>query len=109
MAIGKNDFNLSEKIVAFREKHLKDDMPVKVTRQMTEDLLTMQRAAVEHRLDISELDTRSNEIFGEQAKPPELANPKPPALNSNQDRDLLNRAQRELECLLATHSKQGGA
>src|SRR5215204_4674648 len=35
-------YNLSEKIVAFREKHLKDGVPEKITRQMTEDLLTMQ-------------------------------------------------------------------
>jgi hypothetical protein len=35
-------YDLFEKITAFREKHLKDGVPAKITRQMTEDLLAMQ-------------------------------------------------------------------
>ena len=49
----------------------------------------------------------SDEIFGEQADPPPPPAPKPQAENSNPDRDLLNRAQRELEATqnLAVHLK----
>src|SRR5215213_11184881 len=56
--------------------------------------------------DVEELDSLANEIFGEQTDPPAI-DPKPPAKNSNQDRDLLNRAQRELEATqnLAVHLK----
>src|SRR5215213_9289263 len=35
MTAGKNNYNLSEKIVAFREKYLKDGIPEKVTREMS--------------------------------------------------------------------------
>src|SRR5215212_6308526 len=100
-------YDLSEKISSFREKHLKDGVPAKVTRQMTEDLLTMQRECVEAGQDTEELDALSNEIFGEQADPPAPVEPKPPAKNSNQNRDLLNRSQRELEATqnLAVHLK----
>jgi soluble cytochrome b562 len=100
-------YDLSEKINAFREKHLKDGVPVKITRQMTEDLLTMQRECVEAGQDISEIDALSNEIYGEQADPPPPPEPKPVVKTSNQERDILNRAQRELEATqnLAVHLK----
>jgi hypothetical protein len=68
---------------------------------MTENLLTMQRECVEAGQDIEELNALPNEIFGEQADPPAASDPKPPAKNSNQDRDLLNRAKwciRQIEC-----------
>ena len=52
-------YDLSEKIAAFREKHLKDGVPAKITRQMTEDLLTMQRECVEAGHDVEELDALS--------------------------------------------------
>jgi hypothetical protein len=98
-------FDLDEKITEFREKYLKDGKPAKVTREMTEELLTMQRQCVEAGQDVEELDALSNEIFGEQSDPPPSPLPKPPAKNSNEDRDILNRAQRELEATqnLAVH------
>jgi hypothetical protein len=107
MPVPKIEYNLSEKISAFREKHLKEGVPEKITRQITADLLTIQRECVEADQDTEELDALSNEIYGEQADPPAFASPKPPAANSNQDRDLLNRAQRELEATqnLAVHLK----
>src|SRR4051794_39098859 len=92
----KDQFDLSDKINAFREKYLKEGKPDKITSGLTEDLLVMQRECVEAGHDTQELDSLLNEIFGEQADPPAPVN-KPPAKNSNQDRDLLNRAQRELE------------
>jgi hypothetical protein len=53
----KDKLNLSEKIAAFREKRLKTGKPEKVTREMTEDLLTMQRECVEADHDLEEIDT----------------------------------------------------
>src|SRR3954447_21597259 len=100
-------YDISEKIGAFREKHLNDGVPSKITREMTTDLLTMRRECVEAGHDTQELDALSNEIFGEQTEPRAPPSPKSPAQNSNQDRDLLNRAQRELEATknLAVHLK----
>jgi hypothetical protein len=74
---------------------------------MTKDLLTMQRECVEAGQDTGELDSLLNEIFGEQSDPPIAPEPKPSVKTSNQERDILNRAQRELEATqnLAIHLK----
>jgi soluble cytochrome b562 len=74
---------------------------------MTEDLLTMRRKCVEAGQDTGELDSLLNKIFGEQSDPPITPEPKPSVKNSNQERDILNRAQRELEATqnLAIHLK----
>src|SRR3954452_3848240 len=84
-----------------------DGVPTKVTRAMTEDVLTMQRQCVEAGHDVEERDPLSNEIFGEPADHPTSCDPKPAAKNSNQDRGLLNRAPRELAATqdLAVHLK----
>jgi hypothetical protein len=93
----KSKYDLSEKINELREKYLKNGTPVKVTRELTNDLLTMQHECVEAGHGTEELDSLSNEIFGEQADTPLSSTAKLPAQNSNQDCDLFNRAQRELE------------
>jgi hypothetical protein len=106
MPAGNNAYDLSEKIASFREKYLKNGKPDKITSELTQDLLTMQKECVEARHDTEELDALSNEIFGEQADPlPPVE--KPQAKNSNQDLDLLNRSKRELEATqnLAVHLK----
>jgi hypothetical protein len=59
---------------------------------MTEDLLTMQRECVKVGQDVEELDSLSNEIFGEQSDPPISSDPESPVQNSNQDRGPFNRA-----------------
>src|SRR4051812_14881196 len=104
MPAGNSIYDLSEKISEFREKYLKDGKLEKVTRQMTADILTMQRECVEAGVNSSELDDLSDEVFGEQAEPLAPVE-KPPAKNSNQELDLLNRAKRELEATqnLAVH------
>src|SRR5215213_7824403 len=43
----KDQFDLSKKISVFREKYLKDGKPEKITREMSADILTMQRECVE--------------------------------------------------------------
>src|SRR5215211_6231150 len=43
----KSKYDLSEKINELREKYLKNGTPVKVTRELTNDLLTMQHECVE--------------------------------------------------------------
>ena len=77
-------------------RNIKNGTPVKVTRELTNDLLTTQHECVEAGHGTEELDSLSNEIFGEQADTPLSSTAKLPAQNSNQDCDLLNRAQREL-------------
>src|SRR4051812_21285307 len=107
MAVSRNDYNFSEKISAFREKYLKDGIPEKITREMSSEILTIQRECVESGQNTEELDQLSDEIFGPQNEAVTPPAPKPQAKNSNQDRDLMNRAQRELEATqnLAVHLK----
>src|SRR4051794_29210107 len=47
MPAPKDQFDLSEKISVFREKYLKDGKLEKITREMSADILTMQRECVE--------------------------------------------------------------
>src|SRR5215213_11236701 len=47
MPAPKDQFDLSEKISVFREKYLKEGKPEKITREMSADILTMQRECVE--------------------------------------------------------------
>src|SRR3954449_7851525 len=65
----KDQFDLSEKISVFREKYLKEGKPEKITREMSADILTMQRECVEAGQSTEKLDTLSDELFGEQAGP----------------------------------------
>src|SRR3954463_16248730 len=61
----KDQSDLLEKILAFRQKHIKEQngMPLKITSGLTEDLLSMQRECVEAGHDTQELDSLLNEIF----------------------------------------------
>ena len=69
MPTPKDQFDLWEKISVFREKYLKDGKPKKITREMSADILTMQRECVEAGQSAEKLDTLSDELFGEQADP----------------------------------------
>jgi len=98
-------FNLQEKIKEFKTKHFKEGKrPEKMTQEITSDLLTMQREAVENAADISDLDALTNELYGAPQNPDPA-----PRVNPNRteaiDKDIHNRALRELEATtnLATH------
>lgn len=98
MPKGTGTFNLAEKLAAYREKHLKNGKPERVTREMTADLLTLQRETVDAGVTTEALDALTDEIYGNTPPAPVVTPaPRPPAPNSNADRDLLNRAERELE------------
>src|SRR3954447_8672047 len=67
MPAPKDQFDLSEKISVFRERYLKEGKPDKITREMSADILTMQRECIEASQSTEELDALSDELFGEQA------------------------------------------
>src|SRR3954465_3636325 len=67
MPAAKDQFDLSEKISVFRERYLKEGKPDKITREMSADILTMQRECIEASQSTEELDALSDELFGEQA------------------------------------------
>jgi soluble cytochrome b562 len=99
-------FDLSEAIVQFKNKYFENDKaPETVSREVVSDLLALQMKAVDEGLDVAELEALSDEIFGETDQTNN--NKKNKDNNQHQDRDVINRAQRELEATqnLAQHLK----
>jgi len=88
-------FNLQEAISQFKVDHFTGGKPPsKVTQKMTADLLSIQREAVENSVDVSDIEVLSDEIFGEASKPTGTPNK---LYNQDENRDVANRAARELE------------
>jgi conjugal transfer/entry exclusion protein len=103
-------FDLIESIKIFKSKHFKDDKPVNPgARPITEDLLNIQREAVQVGVkDLSPLDTLTDQIYGTTLADKINNVPNTPSPNnyaSDKDKDALNKALRELEATknLATH------
>jgi Prohead core protein serine protease len=88
-------FDLQEKIAEFKTKYFKEGKaPEKVTKEVTADLLAIQREAVENAMDTSDLEALSNEIFGEPSTPEEK---KSKGTHPEESKDILNKTLRELE------------
>src|SRR3954452_22665959 len=66
MPAAKDQFDLSENISAFREKYLKEGKPDKITREMSADILTMQRECIETGQSTKECDALSDGLIGEE-------------------------------------------
>jgi hypothetical protein len=98
-------FNLQEKIAEFKDTHfINGQPPVKITQEVTADLLAIQREAVENSMNLGDLEALSDELFGQSSKSITEKAP-PPSKDENVQRDINNRAARELEATqnLATH------
>jgi hypothetical protein len=99
---GNPMFNLQEAIAGFKTKHFKDGKVPAVTKELTADLLQIQREAVENSVDTADMDALSDEIFGEAKVET------PPAKKPNDQKvteDVVNKTKRELEATqnLAVH------
>jgi hypothetical protein len=96
MSASNGGFNLQDRISEFKTKHFVGNYPPsQVTQQITSDLLSIQREAVEEGLDTSDIEELSDQLFGT----PSVVVPKAKIQkeNSNGDLDLINRTKRELE------------
>jgi hypothetical protein len=88
-------FDLQEKIAKFKEKHFKEGKaPAVPTKEITSDLLSIQREAVENAVDTADLEALSNDIFGEPSAPP---NKETKGEHPEGSKDILNKTLRELE------------
>jgi hypothetical protein len=88
-------FDLQEKIAEFKSKHFKEGKaPAVPTKEITSDLLSIQREAVENAVDTADLEALSNEIFGEPSAPP---NKETKGEHPEGSKDILNKTLRELE------------
>jgi hypothetical protein len=96
-------FNLQEAIAGFKTKHFKDGKVPAVTKELTADLLQIQREAVENSVDTADMDALSDEIFGEakvDPVPPKKVNeqkasettPSASSSNPEQARKLVTRS-----------------
>lgn len=102
----QNGFDLTKAIEDFKEKHFNEGKPPKTpTREMVGELLSLQLKAVDAGLEVESIDTLSNDIYGEPENNDEAKKPRNTVQHEN--RDIANRAQRELEATqaLATHLK----
>jgi hypothetical protein len=88
-------FDLQEKISEFKTKHFKEGKaPAVPTKEITSDLLSIQREAVENAVDTADLEALSNEIFGEPSAPPSKETK---GEHPEGSKDILNKTLRELE------------